>query len=183
MHKIALIGFGVVGQGLVENLFAARHRISEQAGTTFSIVAVSDFVRGSVYDPDGLDAEELLAAARDNRSLEECRAVERGWDSLTTIAKCGAETVVEVTFTDVKTGEPAISHCRAALSSGMNVVTTNKGPVALAYRELSDLAAEHGAQFRFEGAVMSGTPVLNTALTSLAGCRVESARARVLGQF
>ena len=75
-----------------------------------------------------------------------------------------------VTVTNIETGEPALSHCREAFGAGAHVVTTNKGPVALAWRELSELAASQGLQFRFEGTVMSGTPVLSTATEALAGC-------------
>ena len=42
--------------------------------------------------------------------------------------------------------------------------------MALAWRELSELASSCGVQFRFEGTVMSGTPVLSTATEALAGC-------------
>jgi homoserine dehydrogenase len=55
-------------------------------------------------------------------------------------------------------------------------VTTNKGPIALHYRELAGLAAESGAQLRFEGTVMSGTPVLNLARETLLGSRITEVR-------
>jgi len=59
--------------------------------------------------------------------------------------------LLEATYTDIKTGEPATSHIKAALERGVHVVTTNKGPLALHYRELAELAAKHKAEFLFEG--------------------------------
>ncbi len=64
--------------------------------------------------------------------------------------------LAEATPTDLKTGEPGLSHIRAALLKRIHVTTTNKGPVA--FDELSTLADTCGAKFRYEGVVMSGTP-------------------------
>ena len=173
-HKLALIGLGVVGQGLAEILIQKREHLRTQHGVDLSIVAVSDLAHGSVSDERGLDVEQLLALAGGDGHLGDYAGGTKGLDALSTIHSTNADTVVEVTFTDVTTGEPATSHCRAALEAGKNLVTTNKGPVALASRELLKLARSNNVQFRFEGSVMSGTPVLNTALKSLAGCSIQS---------
>jgi homoserine dehydrogenase len=93
-----------------------------------------------------------------------------------TIRETNADVVIEVTPTDIRTGEPAISHIRAALAVGKHVVTTNKGPVVLAMRELLELAAANEVQFRYEGTVMSGTPVLNVGQRFFAGNRIDRIR-------
>jgi homoserine dehydrogenase len=100
------------------------------------------------------------------------RALFSGWDSLRTIRESNADTVVEISWTDVQTGQPAIDHVKAAFESGKNAVLTNKGPVALAYRELAELATTHNVRFRFEGTVMSGTPTIRLAQRALAGCEI-----------
>jgi homoserine dehydrogenase len=56
------------------------------------------------------------------------------------------------------------------------VVTSNKGPAALAYREMSDLAEQNGVKFLIEGTVVSGTPILNLADGPLAGCAISAVR-------
>jgi homoserine dehydrogenase len=53
---------------------------------------------------------------------------------------------------------------------------SNKGPVALAYAELAQLAAEKGVRWGFEGTVMSGTPALRMPLVSLAGNDITEVR-------
>lgn len=78
-------------------------------------------------------------------------------------ARQGRLVVVEATTLDIEKGEPATSHVRAALAGGAHVITVNKGPVAFAYRALSQAAARAERQFRFEGAVMDGVPVFNCA--------------------
>ncbi len=80
--------------------------------------------------------------------------------------------LAEATPTDLKTGEPGLSHIRAALSRGIHVTTTNKGPVSVAFDELSTLAKSCGAKFRYEGVVMSGTPLLQMLRSGMAGCTV-----------
>ncbi len=73
-------------------------------------------------------------------SYPETSSLVRKWDSFQTIRESNADTVVEITFTDVKTGQPAIDHCKAAFESKKNVVMSNKGPVSLAYQALAELA-------------------------------------------
>lgn len=179
-HKLALIGFGTVGRGLVEILQQKRELLSDRFGYTPRVVAVSDVYHGSCHDPDGLDLGRLLGLVAEGGaepgSLGRYSETVCEWDSLQTICRSGADVMVEVTLTNIETGEPAKSHCVAAFEAGSHVVTTNKGPVALAWRELSELAASRGVQFRFEGTVMSGTPVLSTATEALAGCEFGRVR-------
>jgi homoserine dehydrogenase len=174
-HNLALIGFGTVGQGLAEILLAKGDELEARYGVRFRIVAVSDLLKGSLYDPNGLDLGALLHAARETGKLDVYPAnasLATGWDSLRTIRESNADTVVEISWTDVQTGQPAIEHVKAAFASGKHAVLTNKGPVALAYRELADLAAASNVRFRFEGTVMSGTPTIRLAQSALAGCEI-----------
>ncbi len=178
-HKLALIGFGTVGQGLAEILLAKGDELADRYGVRFQVVAVSDLLKGSLYDPAGLDLAALLDAARRTGKLHDyadprpAREPQSGWDSLRTIRESNADTVVEISWTDVQTGQPAIDHVKAAFGSGKHAVLTNKGPVALAYRELDELAAAQGVLFRFEGTVMSGTPTIRLARSALAGCQIS----------
>ena len=64
-------------------------------------------------------------------------------------------------------GQPAIDHVRAALGAGAHVITANKGPVAFAYHELSDLARTAERAFLFEGTVMDGVPIFNLVRETL----------------
>lgn len=178
-HRLALIGFGTVGQGLAEILLAKGDELAARYGVQFQVVAVSDLLKGSLFNHAGLDLAALLDVVQqtgklhDYASRQPSRALWSGWDSLRTIRESNADTVVEISWTDVQTGQPAIDHVKAAFESGKNAVLTNKGPVALAYSELAELAAAHHVQFRFEGTVMSGTPTIRLARTALAGCDIH----------
>ncbi|SIS47564.1 homoserine dehydrogenase [Salimicrobium salexigens] len=172
MTNIAMIGFGGVGQALVEILEEKAENLHERYGLETKIVAVSDLIKGSVYQEKGLDVQQLLECIRKDGSVEnypEQPGVIKGLSSIETIETTNADVIVEVTFTDVNTGEPAITHCRKAFAGKKSVITTNKGPVALAYNELKEMARDHGVFFGFEGTVMSGTPALRMPEETLAG--------------
>jgi homoserine dehydrogenase len=160
-YRLALIGFGNVNQGLAEILRDQKRFLAESYGASFTIVGIADPMKGSIYQPDGLQASELLEAVNRNGNLGQVAAAERGWEALTLINNSKAEIVVEASYTDLQTGQPAISYVRAALESGKHVVTSNKGPVALRYAELSELARQKSRQFGVEGTVMSGTPAVH----------------------
>jgi homoserine dehydrogenase len=180
-YRLAMIGFGNVGQGFAQILRDRGKKIAEQSGVKFVIVAVCDLLKGSIHDPNGFDPAALLKTVEAGKSLETLPAAVKGWNAEQTIASCDAEALVELSYTDLKTGEPAAGHIRQALTRGMHAVTTNKGPVALHYPELSRLAREHNVQIGIEGTVMSGTPSLRLAAELLAAAGVTKIQGIVNG--
>ena len=173
MHfKLAFIGFGTVGQGLTEILLEKKDMLSKKYDFQYTVVAISDIMKGSVYDKNGLDMVKVLDLVKAGKKLDEYPMGIKGMDSLATIKETNADTIVEVTFTDVKTGEPALTHIKTALSAGKNVVSTNKGPVVKQSVDLLELAEENNVHYGFEGVVLAGTPVLNLAKYTLAGNKI-----------
>ena len=173
--KIALIGFGTVGQGLCEILLSKEDYLKSKYGFEASIVAISDVIKGAVYSTYGLDIPRCLDLVKNGKNLEEYSGdCEKGWDSLRTIKETNADIICELAFTDVQKGEPAITHCEAAFESGKHIVTSNKGPAALQYAALQKLAEKNNVKFMIEGTVMSGTPVINLANGPLAGCKITA---------
>ncbi len=171
-YRLAIIGFGNVGQGFAHILRQRHAALCEQFGADFRIVAICDLLKGSLYHPDGLDPATLLDAVQQTGSLESVAASQSGWDVVRTIRDPNVDVVVELSYTDLKTGEPALTHVRAAIEAGKHVVTTNKGPVALRYPELSALARCHNVELGVEGTVMSGTPSLRLGMELLAAAGV-----------
>ena len=161
-----------MGQGFAQILAEHGPDYEKEYGLKLQIVAVSDMLKGSLCDPTGLDPAALLEAVRTHGSLTSIPAPFHGWDALRTIAESGADVVVELSYTDLKTGEPALTHLRHALLKHKHVVTTNKGPIALHYPELLALAEANGVVLGVEGTVMSGTPVLRMAKELLSAARI-----------
>jgi len=173
VYNIALIGFGGVNRALAE-LIATKNQLWERdLGFRLNIVAVSDLYLGSVISPNGLDAKTLVEANFGKGGFEQLSGGSAEADNETIIKTAPADIIVEATFTNPKDGEPAVSHCRWALSAGKHVVTTNKGPVAIAAQELKALAQANGVRFEYEGSVMSGTPVIRMADKTLAGAELK----------
>jgi homoserine dehydrogenase len=172
-YRLAIIGFGNVGQGFAEILRDHGARLLEQFGVRFRIVGVSDNLKGSIHDPAGFDPGDLLDAVRLSGNLGGVDAPDRGWDGAEMATRSSADVVVELSYTDLETGEPATSHIKAALKSGKHVVTTNKGPVALHYAELAELAKERGLEIGVEGTVMSGTPTVLNGMNLLRAAGIK----------
>jgi homoserine dehydrogenase len=170
--RLLFLGFGTVGQGLAELLLAKRDGLKKGYGFDWKVTGIADTLKGTAYDPKGIDLAKALAMAAKGESLDGLDRGGKGWDALSMAAKADADVLLEATYTDIKTGEPATSHVRAALDRGVHVVTTNKGPLALHYRELAELAAKRKVEFLFEGTVMSGTPVLNLVRETLSGAGI-----------
>ena len=170
--KLLLIGFGTVGQGLAELLIEKADELKQEHGLDCTVVGISDMLKGSCYDPNGIDLEAALAKVEAGQALSTLTGGFE-WDALEMIQKVDADVMCELTYTDIETGQPATDHIRAALAKGMSVTTTNKGPTALASRELMELAAANGARFLFEGTVMAGTPLLNLIRETLAGSEIS----------
>ena len=170
--KIAFIGYGVVGQGLTEILLEKKETLAEKYDFHYKIVAISDFKKGSVYDENGLDIKQILNLIKQNKKIDEYPTGKKGMDALDTLKNTNSNTIIEVTYTDVKTGEPAITHVKTALKAGKHVVSTNKGPVVKQVLDLLKLAKENNVHYGFEGTVLAGTPAINLFEYCLAGNKI-----------
>jgi len=125
----------------------------------FRIVAAHTLRHGSAFDPRGLPVEPDWGSR--SGSIEEF------------LDRAQPDVAIEITTLNPSTGEPAISHIRAAFARQMHVVTANKGPIAHAYAALMHEARVAGVEFRFESTVMDGAPVFNLVRTNLPGCKVR----------
>ncbi|NTU65288.1 MAG: homoserine dehydrogenase [Chloroflexi bacterium] len=182
-YRLAIIGFGNVGQGFTQILRDEGAELAQQYGARFQIVAVSDLLKGSVHDPHGIDPAALLDAVAATGTLDRLAAPDRreAWNAIETIERSQADIVIELSYTDLKTGEPAITHLRRGMELGKHVVTTNKGPIALKYPELKALAEKNHVEIGAEGTVMSGTPSLRMAQELLAAARIRKIQGIVNG--
>jgi homoserine dehydrogenase len=162
-RKIVLIGCGVVGQGFLEILVRKKELLESMYDFEPVLIGVADMVKGSILVPDGIDIPKFIEHVKTKGTIHDFSADDAivGLNSLDMIKQADADIMVEVTFTDIKTGEPASSHIRAAFEKGMCVSTTNKGPITLHFKELCELAKRKNALFRYEGVVMSGTPIFD----------------------
>lgn len=172
-YKIALVGFGGVNRGLAQLVAERNARWQASLGFSLKIVGVSDIFLGSIVNRDGLDAAQLVALPAEKGAFAKLHGGTAEAFTETVIRQSGADIIAEATFTNPVDGEPATTFCRWALESGIHVVTTNKGPIALHGSELKALAQRNNVAFEYEGSVMSGTPVIRLARQALAGAEVQ----------
>jgi homoserine dehydrogenase len=170
--RLLFVGFGTVAQGLSELLIEKKDELNASYGLDWKVTGIVDMLKGSAHDPNGLDLEKIMAMVADGRSISEYSNGGCDWDAPQMIERAEADAMIEVTYTDIKSGQPATDHIRAALGRGMHVTTTNKGPLALFSNELVGLAEKNGVQFLYEGTVMAGTPLLNLIRETLAGSSI-----------
>ena len=174
--RLTLIGFGVVGQGFVELLASKQQYLKQRYGIWLTLVGLANARNGFIYRADGLDLPLLQQLAREGRPLTDHPVVQHWQSTLDGLHSTVANILIEASPTNLLDAQPALSHIRAALSKKMHVVTANKGPGALASRELFALAQGHGVQFRMESAVMAGTPVISTIREGMMGASITSLR-------
>jgi homoserine dehydrogenase len=160
MMRVAILGLGSVGRGVASML--------ARKGLGITVTGIADSKSG-VCDPAGIDVAAVLEKKAKTGLCGDPAVTARS------IAEGGEyDVLVEVTPTDVETGEPALTHIRAALAMGKHVVTSNKGPMALYFRDLTALAEEHGVQLRYEATVCGAIPIIQTIQHGLAGNTVHA---------
>ncbi len=174
--RIILVGYGVIGKS-VSSILARRYteKVSDY-GFNPKIVAIAD-IDGAVINPRGLSPEKLEAIRQRGFPISADPDFGRpGISALDVIESVEAEVVVEVTPVNIKNAEPALSHITKAFKTGKHVVTTNKGPLALAMPALTELAEYNNVCFRFSGTVGGGPPMLEFAKRCLAGDKILAIR-------
>jgi homoserine dehydrogenase len=166
-QRIALLGFGNVGQAFARLLQSKRQLLLKEHHLSFSINAIATLHHGSALNPQGIDVESALQVVAHGAKLDQLSISPSIDDPYEFIRECKADVLFENTPVSYTDGQPAISYLRLALEAGMHAITANKGPVVHAYQELTDLAAKHGRKFYFESAVMDGAPIFSLFRASL----------------
>ncbi|PHQ60914.1 MAG: homoserine dehydrogenase [Robiginitomaculum sp.] len=174
-YNIALIGFGGVNRTLGEIIHRKRTEFTNM-GIELNVVSISDLFYGDIHDDNGLDIERILNEEPEKGLFGKFQNGSSECNPLSVIQKTNADIVSEATYSNPTDGQPALGYCEAALTRGIHVVTTNKGPVATASNELKKLARDNDCRFEYEGVVMSGTPVIRFVNQDLEGCNVTGFR-------
>ena len=147
MIKIAVLGYGTVGSGVVEVIRTNHESINKRAGEEIQIKYVLD-LREFPDDP----VQEILV--HDYEQI---------------INDPEVEIVVEVMG---GTGA-AYNFVKRALEAGKCVCTSNKALVAKYGPELMDIAREKGINFLFEASCGGGIPIIRALNSSLTADEID----------
>ncbi|MBS7615346.1 homoserine dehydrogenase [Candidatus Bathyarchaeota archaeon] len=166
--KTIIVGFGFIGRDLVRVINEKRDIITKY-DQNFKLVGVSNS-KGYIYNEEGLELEKLLKI----KALSEYgRNYKANGTSLELIQKSNADLMVEATPTRIQDGEPGLSNIKKALNIGIHVVTSNKGPLVVAFQELSALAKKNNCEFLFEATVAGAVPIFSLVRECLQGDKVK----------
>jgi homoserine dehydrogenase len=174
--RVALVGFGNVGQALADLLDQRADVLYQQYHLDVSVTGIATARHGTIIAPDGVDLARTVTAIEDDPAATLPGALTGAIAIPAFIATVPAEIIVELSPLAPESGQPAIRHCETALRNGKHVVTANKGPVAYGYRRLRDLALSQHRQFRFESAVMDGAPIFALVEKALPATKVRGFR-------
>ncbi len=136
--KIAILGFGTVGQGIYKILEECRENLEAKAGDKISLQKI--LVRNT-KKARGLPLEDLPLT-----------------DSFTDILD---DDSIAVVFEVMSDGQKGVEYNRLLLEKGKHVISANKAAVAAAFFELQNAARSTNSHLRFEAAVAGGIPLLD----------------------
>lgn len=143
MVKVAVMGYGTIGSGVVEILEKNRARIKKTSGEDLEVKYVLDL---RAFEGDPIQS----------RIVHDYQV----------IANDPEISVVVETMGGV---EPAYTFVKAMLEAGKHVTTSNKALVADKGAELIALAAEKNVNFLFEASVGGGIPIIRPLMSSITG--------------
>jgi homoserine dehydrogenase len=171
--RIILCGFGVVGQSLVKLFDSRSEELYSKYGLKPRVVGVFDS-KGSAIDASGLDLGKLVETKKKFGTVKNYAETKNNMSGLDIIKNFEAEVLIETTASNYKDAEPGMTHITSAMKKGMHVISVNKGPLALAFPSLLELATYNQVMLKFSGTVGGGTPILDYAKDSLRGERITS---------
>ena len=172
--KVCILGFGAVGKGVAKVFSIKKEEVKEKYGVDLKISAVTD-TSGAAICEKGLDPDLLLEIKEKTGKISNYPEYGiSGISNLEVLDKADYDCLVEVTPTDIEDGEPAKTHILKAFNNKKDVVTSNKGPLALSFKELISSSRENGVQFKFEASVGGAMPIINFAHETLSGCDITS---------
>ena len=147
MVKIAVLGYGTVGSGVVEVINTNGELINKRVGEALEIKYVLD-----LRDFPGTPVENLIT--HDFNEILNDEEV---------------KIVVEV----MGGIEPAYTFVKKSLLAGKSVATSNKALVAKHGAELLAIAKENHINFLYEASVGGGIPIIRPLTSSLTGDVIE----------
>ena len=150
MKKIAILGFGVVGQGVASLLSENRNEVSAMAGEEIEIKYI-------------LDLRDFPDSPYESQVVHDFDVIENDPEISLICELMGGS-------------HPAYEYTMRALKAGKSVVTSNKEVVANFGEEFTAEARKNGVSYRFEASCGGGIPVIDTIINSLKQNKITEVR-------
>ena len=147
MIKIAILGYGTIGSGVVEVLRTNRESIAKRAGSEIEVKYI-------------LDLRDFPGDPMQEKVIHDYEVIAN-------------DPEVQVVVEAMGGVEPAYTFVKRALLAGKNVTTSNKALVAKHGAELIAIAKEQSINFLFEASVGGGIPIIRPLNSSLTADEIE----------
>ena len=147
MIKVAVLGFGIVGSGVVQVLDENADIISSKAGGDITVKYI-------------LDVVDFPNSPWKNLLIKDFSVIESDPEVRVVVETIGGIGI-------------AYEFTKRCLAAGKSVVTSNKELVAKKGYELLELARENNANYLFEASVGGGVPIIRPLTQCLAANRID----------
>ncbi|MBR0270408.1 MAG: homoserine dehydrogenase [Methanobrevibacter sp.] len=171
--RIIIMGFGSVGQGIAQSIALKKAMIKDKYGVQLKVVAAADS-SSSAINQDGLDEMLLIHSKNSEGNLTTYPNDGTDVSGLDVLDAVEYDLLMEATPTNISTAEPALSLTLKAFDQGKDVVTSNKGHLALKFKEVTETAKDKGVEFKYEASVGGAMPIINFTRETLASCGIKS---------
>lgn len=147
MIKIAILGYGTIGSGVVEVLRTNQESIAKRAGDEIEVKYI-------------LDLRDFPGDPMEDKVVHDYEIIANDEEIQVVVEAMGGV-------------EPAYTFVKRALLAGKNVTTSNKALVAKHGAELIAIAKEQSINFMFEASVGGGIPIIRPLNSSLTADEIE----------
>lgn len=147
MSKIAVLGHGVVGSGVVEVTMMNNEQIAQRCGEKIEVKRILDI----------REFPELSYSDKFTKNFDDIVSDEE----------------ISVVCEVMGGLSPAYEFTKACLEAGKSVVTSNKELVSGKGAELLKIAKENNVNYFFEASVGGGIPIIRPIHKCLAGNKIE----------
>ena len=171
--KIIVMGFGSVGQGVVNAISLKKEMFEKDYGVDLKVVAVADSSSSAICQ-EGLDEELLVSVKNETGRLSAYPDFGTTVSGLDVLDAVDYDLLMEATPTNIETAEPAFSLSLKAFNQGKDVVTSNKGHLAIKFSEVTGAARENNVEFKYEASVGGAMPIINFTRETLSSCKIKS---------
>lgn len=141
MIKVAVLGYGNIGSGVVQVLLKNKETIAKKAGDEIVPACV-------------LDLRDFPGDVMEDKVVKDINLITQNPEISIVVETMGGT-------------KPAYTFVKACLEAGKHVATSNKELVAAHGPELLEIAKAHHVSFLFEASVGGGIPIIRPLVSSI----------------
>lgn len=141
MIKVAVLGYGNIGSGVVQVLLKNKETIAKKAGDEIVPACI-------------LDLRDFPGDVMEDKVVKDINLITQNPEISIVVETMGGT-------------KPAYTFVKACLEAGKHVATSNKELVAAHGPELLEIAKAHHVSFLFEASVGGGIPIIRPLVSSI----------------